>query len=488
MINKILKFAGIVVLIFFLFILYLLFNTYRFTSKQIDVTQVEKTTTPDGALSRITEAISYRTISYEDKADFDSTQFSAFNEFLLRSYPLLHSIGEHKTFNEYSHLFKWVGQNTNLDPIVLMAHYDVVPIASLPLWTVHPFDEGIKNDTIYGRGALDDKGSLISILEAVEQLMTNGFVPSRTIYISLGHDEEVLGKDGAVQIAKFLENENIRAAFVLDEGGARTNTIKEVNSDIAVIGIAEKGFLSLDLVVNMAGGHSSMPEHETSIDVLSSAISKLKQNPLKASFTEVTNAFLDKVGPEYPFKLKILLANRGVFKSLLVKELAKTTSGNATFRTTTSPTIFEAGIKENVIPTSARAVVNFRILPGEDINSVISHVKTTINDERVIIAKMNTPENPSAISPIDTIFYTSLEKSIREVFPSTLVTPYLALGVTDSRHFKNISRNIYKFSPFKITPENLACFHGIDEWIPVSEFEDAIRFYTQIIINADKVK
>lgn len=488
MIKKILKFAGIVVLILFLFILYLLFNTYRFTSKQIDVTPVEKTKTPEGAISRITEAISYRTISYEDKADFDSTQFIKFNEFLLRSYPLLHSTCEQKTFNKYSHLFKWTGQNTNLDPIVLMAHHDVVPIASLPLWTVHPFDEGVKNDTIYGRGALDDKGSLISILEAVEQLMSNGFVPSRTIYISLGHDEEVLGRDGAAQIANFLENENIQAAFVLDEGGSRTNTIKEVNTDIALIGIAEKGLLSIDLVVNIAGGHSSMPAQETSIDVLSSAISKLKQNPSKASFTEVTDIFMDKLGPEYPFKLKMLFANRTIFKSLLVKELTKTNGGNATVRTTTSPTIFEAGIKENVIPISARAVINFRILPGEDINSVVNHVKTTINDDRVIITKMNTPENPSAISPIDNIFYTSLEKSIKEIFPSTLTTPYLTLGATDSRHFKNISRHIYKFTPFKITPENIACFHGIDERVPVSEFEDAIRFYRQIIINADKVK
>lgn len=488
MVKKFLKFAGIIVLILFVFILYLLFNTYRFTSTQIEVASVEKTKTPDGALSRMTEAISYRTISYEDKADFDSTQFIKFNEFLLKSYPVLHERCEHKTFNKYSHLFKWEGQNTNLEPIVLMAHIDVVPIASLPLWTVHPFDEGIKNDTIYGRGALDDKGSLISILEAVEQLLNNGFEPSRTIYISLGHDEEVLGMDGAIQIAKYLESQHVKAAFVLDEGGSRANNIKGLDKDVALIGIAEKGFLSIELVVNMAGGHSSMPERETSIDVLSSAISKLKQHPPKASLTEGFNYFIDKIGPEYSFKEKIVFANRNLFKSLLIKEIVKDKSGNATIRTTTAPTIIEAGIKENVIPTSARAVVNFRIIPGDDTNSVMEHVKTTINDERVIIEKMSHPTNPSTVSSIDNIFYTSIEQSIKEVFPSTITVPYLTLGATDSRHFKNISPNIYRFVPFMITSENITCFHGFDERIPVNEFEDAIRFYTQIIINADKME
>lgn len=488
MVKKILKFGGIIVLILFLFILYLLFNAYKFTSTQIDVAPVAITKTPDGALSRITQAISFRTISYKDKTDFDSSQFIKFNEFLLKSYPLLHEKCEHKTFNKYSHLFKWEGQNVDLAPIVLMSHLDVVPIASLPLWTVHPFDEGIKKDTIYGRGAIDVKGALISILEAVEQLMINGFKPSRTIYISLGHDEEVSGIDGALQVAKYLESQHVKAAFVLDEGGSRANNIKGLDKDVALIGIAEKGFLSLELVVNMAGGHSSMPERETSIDVLSSAISKLKQHPPKAFLTKGFNYFIDKIGPEYPFIEKIVFANRNIFASVLIKEIIKDKGGNATIRTTTAPTIIEAGIKENVIPTSARAVVNFRIIPGEDINSVMEHVKTTINDERVIIEKMNNASNPSAVSPIDNIFYTSIEKSIKEVFPSTITAPYLALGATDSRHFKNISPNIYRFVPFMITSENITCFHGFDERIPVSEFEDAIRFYTQIIINADKLE
>lgn len=485
MLKRSLKIVGILFLIILLFLLYLSVNAYNFKSTQIEVTPVAAIATPEGAIERITEAISYRTISYQDKEDFDSTQFQLFNEFLLRSYPLLHERCEHKIFNEYSHLFKWMGSDPSLDPIVLMGHHDVVPIASVALWDVHPFDEGVKNDTIYGRGALDDKGSLISILEAVEQLMGDGFQPTRTIYISMGHDEEISGPLGATYIANYLEDQNIKAAFVLDEGGARVSgDMLGVNKEVALIGIAEKGFLSLELVVNMAGGHSSSPGPETSIDVLSGAVHKLKQNPPKAYISEALNAYFDKIGPEMNFSSRIAIANRNILGSLLLTQMANKKSANAMVRTTTAPTIFEAGIKENVIPTSARAIVNFRIIPGEDITSVVEHVKQTINDDRINIEVLEGSSNPSVVSPVDNASYTAIEKSVLEIFPEVLTSPNLVIGGTDSRHYGAVSSNIYRFSPYRINTNNMGCYHGANERIPVSEFYDAIRFYTRVILNA----
>jgi len=367
----------ILVTIIIAFVLYILYNTYNFKSAQLQVEPVQKIQVSEGAVDRFVEAISYRTISYQDPEDFDSTQFSLFNAFLESSYPNIHSTCEHKLFNAYSHLYKWPGQNSSLKPIVLMAHHDVVPIASPALWSVHPFDEGVKNDVIYGRGTMDDKCSLVGIVEAVEQLIKEGYEPQRTVYLAFGHDEEIGGAKGAAVIANYLEEQDVEAAMVLDEGMARVKgMIPNFDRETALIGIAEKGGVSVELTVNMVGGHSSMPGKETSIDVLSGAVNRIKQNPLKASITPVLNGFIDKLGPEMDFKAKLAFANRSIFKSAIIGSYESSRTGNALVRTTTAPTIFEAGIKENVIPTSSRAVVNFRILPGETTEDVLAHVNS----------------------------------------------------------------------------------------------------------------
>jgi len=467
-----------------LFIVYLFYNVYNFKSTQLEVDPVAVTPTPEGAVDRYVEAISIRTISFADEADFDSTQFKKFNTFLEDNYPLIHSKLEHKTFSEFSHLFSWTGTDSSLKPIVLMAHIDAVPIATPSAWTVHPFTAGLVNDTIYGRGAMDCKFGVIGIMESTEQLLREGFQPKRTIYISLGHDEEVLGPRGAVKIAQHLKDKGVEAHFVLDEGMAITEgMLPGVEGPTAIIGVAEKGFLSLDLTVAMEGGHSSTPPKETSIDVLSRAVSNVKEHPCPRVLNPVLDAFMDKMGPEMGFKAKFVFANRDVFKSLILDEMEKSTSGNASIRTTTAPTIFEAGIKENVIPTSAHAVINFRIIPGEITEDVIAHVNKVINDERVKVEIFNEGSNPSPVSPSDNEQYQNIERSIKQIFSNIKTTPNLVLGGTDSRHFTCITSNIYRFSPFKISPENLTCFHGIDERVPRSEFENGIRFYRQLIKN-----
>lgn len=481
--KKVLLFLLLAVL---LFICYLLWNTYTFTSSQLQVEAIEASPVPEGAVDRMVKAISIRTVSFENESDFDSTQFQLFNEFLSESYPLVHEQLEHKVFNEYSHLYKWSGRNSTLKPIILMGHVDVVPIASLRKWTVHPFTEGMKNDTIYGRGTMDDKISVIGTLEAVEQLLSESYQPERTIYLSFGHDEEIGGQRGAVQIAKYLEDQGIEAEMVMDEGMAITEgMIPGLNQQLAFIGIAEKGITTIELRVDMAGGHSSQPAKETAIDVLSSAVAKVKQNPMPARMTDAMKGFMNQVGPEMDFKIKMVFANAGLFKSVLLDQYQNASAtGNATVRTTTSPTIFEAGIKENIIPTSARALINFRIIPGETSDDVMAHVNKVVNDERVKTSFAGFRSEPSPVSPSEGAAYNIINKSIKESFPGLMTAPNLVIAATDSRHFSKVSKNIYRFAPYKINPENLACFHGIDERIPVSEFENGIRFYRRVIINA----
>lgn len=480
--KKILLF---VFLLLILFVAYLVYNALNFESKQIEVEPISMVKVSDRAKDHMVEAISIRTVSFEDEEDFDSTQFQKFNDFLLNTYPNLFASTEHQTFNEYSHLFEWEGSDPSLKPIIIMGHHDVVPIASPAIWRVHPFTEGIKQDSIYGRGCIDDKGAVISILESVEQLMSEGFQPKRTIYLAFGHDEEVSGHRGAEVISNHLEKKGIEAEFVLDEGGAVTQgLVPGVVEATAVIGIAEKGYVSYELSTNMMGGHSSQPAKETSIDVLAGAISALKRNPLPAKITPVLESFMEAAGPHMDFMGKLAFSNRSVFNSILLTEYEKTKQGNASIRTTTSPTIFEAGIKENVIPTASRAVVNFRILPGETIGTVREHIVTTINDDRIEVEIKGNGFDPSPISPTDSYAYATVCQSLKQIYPDVIATPNLVIGATDARYYASLSQNVYRFTPFFLTPKNINCFHGVDERISVEEFENAIRFYRQVIVNS----
>ena len=466
----------------------MLIRTMSFSSQQIDIEPVPLIEIAPDAVDHFAEAISIRTVSFGDSAEFDSTQFDLFNKFLADTYPLIHSQLSHETFHEYTHLYKWHGSDPNLDPIILMSHHDVVPIASFYKWSVHPFTEGIKGDTIYGRGAIDDKFGVIGLLEATEQLLEEGYTPRRSIYLSFGHDEEVLGS-GAVAVVDHLKNEGVRAALVLDEGQAITrDLVPGVHEKIALIGIGEKGYQTLELQVDMAGGHSSTPAEESSIDVLAAAIGRLKANQFDSKITPALRGFIKAIGPHMDFKARFAFANADLLEGLILKSYDDAGgAASSTVRTTIAPTIFEAGIKDNVIPTTARASVNFRILPGETKESVMAHVIEAIDDERVQINYANGGSAPSPMSPVGSEAYDLIQQSIKEIYPDVLIGPSLVVGGTDSRHFTAISDYVYRFAPFHITPHNYTCFHGIDERVGVAEFEDGIRFYRQMIINGSEL-
>ena len=390
-------------------------------------------------------------------------------------------------FNSFSFLYKWSGSDLTLKPIILMAHLDVVPVIkeNTASWKHYPFGGEIINDTIWGRGTIDNKVGVVGIMESLELLLKDGFLPKRSIYIAFGHDEEIGGLNGAKIIAQYLKEEKIEAEFVLDEGGSIVQKlIPGIEKDVAVIGIAEKGFVSLELSVSLECGHSSMPEKETAIDVLSNAIVKLKQNPFPATISPPIEDFIKYLGPEMPFINKLVFANKSIFKSLITGIYEESASGNALVRTTTSPTIFNSGVKDNIIPLSASATINFRIIPKETIATVLDHVNKIINDERITIKTGEFVSEPSKVSSTSSFGYKTLHKTISEIYPTALVTPYLVVAGTDSRHFNDISDNIYRFSPIKINKGNIKSFHGLNERLPVSDFENSIRFYHQLIKNS----
>ena len=470
-----------------IFGIYLVFNALNFKTKQINYEPIEVLEVNSSSKENFSKAIKIKTISPENAIDFDSIQFHRFTNFLKNTYPLVDSLLEKKMFNSFSFLYKWSGSDLTLKPIILMAHLDVVPVIkeNTASWKHYPFGGEIINDTIWGRGTIDNKVGVVGIMESLELLLKDGFLPKRSIYIAFGHDEEIGGLNGAKIIAQYLKEEKIEAEFVLDEGGIIVQKlIPGIEKDVALIGIAEKGFVSLELSVSLEGGHSSMPEKETAIDVLSNAIVKLKQNPFPATISPPIEDFIKYLGPEMPFINKLVFANKSIFKSLITGIYEESASGNALVRTTTSPTIFNSGVKDNIIPLSASATINFRIIPKETIATVLDHVNKIINDERITIKTGEFVSEPSKVSSTSSFGYKTLHKTISEIYPTALVTPYLVVAGTDSRHFNDISDNIYRFSPIKINKGNIKSFHGLNERLSISDFENSIRFYHQLIKNS----
>lgn len=467
----------------------LLINTLRFTSKQVRVEPVEPLAVDEeGAAHRLAEALRFQTVSYQEPEEVKGEEFLAFHHYLEETFPKLHATLTKELVGNYSLLYTWKGRDEKLKPILLMAHQDVVPVEreSLANWAEPPFAGSIAGGYIWGRGAMDDKANLLAIMESVETLVGQGFQPQRTIYLAFGEDEEVGGTIGAAKIADLLGERRVELEYVLDEGLAITEGIlPDISHPVALVGIAEKGFVSLELGVEVEGGHSSMPPPQTAIGILSAAVNRLEERQMQASMEGPTRQMLEAIGPEMPFGKKLVMANLWLFKPLVERKLSSAPSTNASIRTTTAATIIEGGIKENVLPTKARAVVNLRISPGDSIESVTRHVRETISDARVKVGRFGSfASEPSPVSSTGAEGYQLVERTIRQLFPETLVAPALVLGGTDSRHFVKLTGNIYRFSAMHLRAEDLERVHGINERIAITDYAGCVRFYYQLIRNS----
>lgn len=463
------------------------YKTIQFTTQQNSVEALPEENLPPLAVEHFAEAIRIQTVSPEHPKDFDSLAFYQFNTYLKNTYPLTDSLLDKQHFNQFSHLYKWEGTSAGLPPVILMAHLDVVPVIkeNLTDWKQPPFGGKIVNDTLWGRGTIDDKIGVIGILEATEALLKKGFQPQRTLYLSFGHDEELGGQNGAKVIVDHLKEKGVQAEFVLDEGGTISKgIIPGMDKNVALVGIAEKGYVSLELSVKKEGGHSSMPEKASAIDILSAAVVKLKSNPFPAKLAGPTERFIEFLGPEMGLFNRIVFANRWLLSPLITSVYEQSATGNALVRTTTAPTLFHAGIKDNVIPQNAKATVNFRILPGENSDGVMAKAKTIIDDPRITIKKGHILSEPSKVSRTDSHGFQTLRTTIGEIYPETLIAPYLVVGGTDAKHFEPIATDIYRFSPMIIHPGNIKSFHGLNERIAVDDFKKTVQFYKRLIKNS----
>jgi carboxypeptidase PM20D1 len=476
MVKRALK---LLLFIFLVFVSVLSWNTLMFTTRQKEAKVQSTPPLPPTALRHFQQLLQFKTVSYDDSSLLDTTQFIGLQKFLERAYPYVHQKLTKEVINDYSLLYHWIGRDTTLKPAILMAHIDVVPIepASRSLWKVDPFAGEIKDGYIWGRGTIDNKINVVSILETVEKLVRENFQPQRSVYLVFGHDEEIAGPNGAEAIARLLQARKVTAEFVLDEGGIITQEkIPGLTTPVALLGTSEKGFLSVSLSVKKEGGHSSMPEEDTAVDILLEAIRKIRLHPAAAKFAPATEDFIDYLGPELPLGKKLVFANAWLFKPLIIKAYEKTAAGNAIMRTTVVPTIVTAGVKENVVPSVATATINLRLLPGDSIKQEIRRIEKLVDDERVhIVLKRGTEASPATST--QSWGYQKVEETVRNTFPQTLAVPFLLIGGTDSRHFRQVTQASIRFSPVT----DPIGFHGVNERVSLESYRTALWFYEQLI-------
>lgn len=471
----------------------LVVRTLAFSSRQVAAAEIEVLALDEDALlARFARSLTFRTVSTQDGAE-DPAAFHALHAYLRESFPRAHGALELETVGELSLLYTWPGSDRELDPILLMGHLDVVPVSpgSEGDWEHPPFDGVIADGFVWGRGALDDKLAVLALLESIEALLAEDYRPRRTVFLAFGHDEERGGGDGARVIAELLAERGVeRLALVLDEGGVVTSgQIPGIAGAVAVVGVAEKGSVTLTLRADGPGGHASTPPEATNIGILAGAIARLEAEPFPLDMGDAVRGMFAYVGPEMPFGMRLVFANLWLFEPVVEAVMAKRAATRALLHTTTAVTIVAGGFKSNVLPTSATAEVNFRIVPGETPASVAERVRAVIDDERVAVLGGDGGRPPSPTSETDCAAFETLSRTIREVVGAdVLVAPYLVLPGTDSRYFTGLSANVYRFLPTRFEDEDLRRVHGTNERVGTASFLDSVRFFHRLIRNFDALR
>eukprot|EP01133_Synstelium_polycarpum_P015504 gene15504-18415_t len=425
-------------------------------------TPVQHTT--DEILSNLAGALKFKTISY-DPADTDNavnyTEYTSFMAYLPTKYPRVHSALNRTLINTYSMLYKWQGSDSSLLPLLINSHYDVVPATDG--WTYPPYNGTIVNGTVWGRGAIDNKLIIISSLEAIDQLLVAGYVPKRTVYLAFGHDEEIGGTNGHLKISQYLQSRGVTAEAIVDEGmpillGGFLGPIMPKST--AIIGINEKGYIYFTMTATAAGGHSAMPPPESAIGILAKAIEKLENNQLPIPAVQVTNGFLESFTPATVAAVPFLDFMR---------------------RTTTAITMVRGGIKPNVLATSATVFINHRVVPGDDIQTIINRNQALVNDPRITFDITATlPASPT--SDTESCSYLRVKKALKTSFGSDInVLPGLMIANTDTRHYWNVSSNIYRIVPTVSDGLDFNSIHGVNEKMSSVNLVKAVQFYKDLI-------
>src|SRR5512139_2025407 len=376
-------------------------------------------------------AVRCKTVPLDESGTPDPQAFQQLHQMLEQTYPLVHQKLKREVVNGFSLLYIWQGSRPDLEPVMVMAHQDVVS-ADPTEWTHPPFEGVITDGLIWGRGTLDIKNQLIGIMEAAEALLQQGYRPERTILFGMGHDEETGGVNGSKVVGQLLKDRGVHLAGIVDEGGGiSAGLVPGVRGPVALIGVSEKGYLTVEFTVNSAPGHSSTPPNQTAIGILARALARLEAHPMPSHLRRLRPLY-HGIGKAAPLYIQVAFANVWLFGPLLKRWLVPNPEMNASIRTTTALTIINGGVEDNTIPAEAKAIVNFRLLPGDSIADVLWHAKKVIKDERVKFKPVEGKFNEALpVSSRDCLEYKSLQTVVRQVFDNPPVAPYVMLGGTD---------------------------------------------------------
>ncbi len=462
--------------------LYVVVRTLVFSWRQRGVAPEEGVPVDnDKVAEHLAASIRCQTVPVDDKGMPDPEAFKQLHKMLEETYPLVHQKLKREVINGYSLLYTWQGSRADLEPVMLMAHQDVVS-ADPTAWTHPPFEGRIVDGFVWGRGTLDIKNQLIGIMDAAEALLQQGFRPERTILFGLGHDEETGGVNGSKVMGQKLKERGIRLAGIVDEGGGISAGLAAgVRGKVGLIGVSEKGYLTMEFTVQGQPGHSSTPPPQTAIGILSRALARLEAHPMPTHLRKLRPLY-HGIGIAAPLYIQIAFANVWLFGPLLKRWLVKNPEMNASMRTTTALTIINGGVEDNTIPAEAKAIVNFRLLPGDTIADVLWHAKKVIKDERVKFKPIEGKFNEALpISPQNCAAYQGLKKVIHQVFDNPPVAPFIMLGGTDCMHFVPVCDHIYRFTSVVMDESFRGLEHGIDERIPVEAIGKMVTFYAQLM-------
>lgn len=462
-------------------------RTAVFRSHQLHPEPVAIEVDAHAAAAHLAEAVRLPTVSVQGRAASRETDaaFAELHALFERTYPRVHATLTREVIGR-GVLYTWRGSSPQLEPVLLLAHLDVVPVApgTEGDWIHPPFSGALAEGHVWGRGTLDDKQNAVGALEAFEHLLEAGFTPERTVLLALGHDEEIGGTEGAVRIRERLQERGVRAHLVLDEGAAIVEDVDGVEAPVAFVGIAEKGYATVRLTARSAGGHSSMPPDHSAAGRIGAAVAALEANPMPARLDGPIGVQFDHMGPESVLARRVVFANRWLLGGVLKRILAGDAATNAMIRTTTAVTMLEGSPKENVLPTSATAHVNFRIRPGDSTADVLDHVRGLVDGLDIEVEEAgDLASEPSPVSPVDGVPFAQIATTIRQVFPDVVVSPFLVLGATDARHFTPISDHVYRFSAVTLTRADLARIHGTNERVSVESMGRIVTFYVQFVKN-----
>ncbi|MFK7976910.1 MAG: M20/M25/M40 family metallo-hydrolase [Halioglobus sp.] len=426
---------------------------------------------------RLAEAVKFKTISYQDRDLIVYEEFERLRAFLSSSFPRAFSSLSTELVNEHSLLMTWGGSDQKRKPILFTAHFDVVPVepGTEKDWAYPAFAGVVADGRIYGRGTLDDKNGVLSLLEAVESLLAEGFTPKRSVVFAFGHDEEIGGRHGAKNLAKVMRDRGMQFAWMVDEGGLviRDNPLLP-DRPLAMINVAEKGYLTLTLTATGEGGHSSRPPVVSTIGRLSSALAKIEANPFPVRLIGPVEAMLERLAPYASQPERFVFNNLWLTGGMVAKQMARDQTTNSFVRTTTALTMVNAGVKENVIPQSAQAKVNFRLLPGDTQDSIVERITEIVDDPEIEIT-YDRWDNLPEIADHEAEGFAVIAQAVNSVFPEALVVPSLLTATTDTRHYIDLADDQYRFHGVEMVTAQANSIHGTNEYVDISSYLRSIE-------------